>query len=117
MDLRIIDTVIHPSHLDFFYVKKSTSRDKFKVYIALEGNDAPFVESVVYYLHHSFKTPRISVKRSIQNPNCEISIWTWGLFTVKAQINLKNGAKIELDHYLSYDKQIKSNPSIKAQTA
>lgn len=114
MDIKIADSVVNSSHESHFYVKRSGGQDRFKVYLFLEGNDLPYVDSVTYYLHPTFKNPVKTIMRTAGNPNCSLVIWTWGLFTVRARVATKSGKVLELQHHLGYDREIKSK-SLKPQ--
>ena len=111
IDLRIKDTAIQSFKDPVVFVKKGSSDPKYRVKIYLSGRSLPFIESVKYHLHHTFSNPDVKVKRSISNPDCSFTIWTWGLFEVKAEVKMQDGNVIRLKHFLNYDKEIKSTPA------
>ena len=81
---------------------------RYKVTIRLEGMDLPYVAAVTYRLHRSFKERTHRVDRTILNPDCALTIWTWGLFVVHVTIHLKSGHQIPVDHELHYDEAIRA---------
>lgn len=81
----------------------------YKVWLYLEGTDLPYVDYVIYHLHPTFPNPDMTVRRTIANPNCSQAIWSWGMFNVNAEIFLKSGEVIRIDHYLTFDKIITNN--------
>jgi hypothetical protein len=87
-------------------------RPLYKVWLYLEGNDLPFVRGVVYRLHESFSDPVRLVPRSPSNPNCQLVIWTWGVFVVGAEIQDKKGYVYEVSHTLSYAEQLPDDSSL-----
>jgi len=78
----------------------------YKVWLYLDGYDLPYVDSVTYTLDSSFSEPNQTVRRTLTNPNCQLTIWTWGLFTVVATIIDKKGYKYQVSHQLSYKEQL-----------
>lgn len=118
-DIEICDSVFEPgttSKNTFF--KESGKRNLYKVWLYLEGMDLPYVESVTYFLHSSFPNPRTNIQRTPDNPNCSLIIWTWGIFTVKGTVVLKDGSKLDISHQLTYnisfkDKDVKFIPTNK----
>ena len=89
-------------------IKSKGSRTLYKVWIYLEGGDLPYVRSVRYELHPTFKNRFRTVERDLYNQNCQLIIWTWGLFDVRAEITDKTGNVYEVMHSLSYDRQLKA---------
>lgn len=81
----------------------------YKVWLYLSGYDLPYVESVTYRLHSTFLERDRSVRRSVSNPNCQLVIWTWGLFEVKATILDKSNRRYEVEHNLTYDKELQQD--------
>ncbi len=79
----------------------------YKVWLYLAGEDLPYVHSVTYTLHPTFPDPTRRVSRTLTNPNCELVLWTWGMFEVKAAIEDKTGGIYEAVYKLSYDRQLK----------
>lgn len=83
----------------------------YKVWLYVEGYDLPYVESVTYSLDRSsFPEPDQTVPRTVANPNCQLTIWTWGLFTVIATIIDKKGNKYQVSHQLNYKEELPTNP-------
>ena len=78
----------------------------YKVWVYLEGRDLPFVESVRYHLHPSFRNPQYVVEKNLSNPNFSLVLWTWGVFNVKVEITLISGETVILDHYLTYGEEM-----------
>ena len=110
-DLRVVDNAIEVDDggKQHVYVRESPGRRvRYKVTICLEGTDLPHVVSVTYRLHRTFRNRTHRVTRTISNPNCALTIWTWGLFLVRVFIDLKSGQRIMVDHDLGYDEMIRS---------
>ena len=110
MNIAVRDTVFNPNVSQGLerkvHVRERDGKYLYKVWIYLEGVELPYVQSVTYWLHHTFANPAQKVVRSVSNPNCQLIIWTWGLFTVRAEIEDKRGNIYEVSHELSYDKQL-----------
>jgi transcription initiation factor IIF auxiliary subunit len=107
--LKIKDTVFDPALCESerkVYVRRSGNRPLYKVWLLIEGETLPYIESVTYKLHRTFSNPIRKVRRTPSNPECKLVIWTWGLFEVKAIIKDKNGESHRLTHSLQYDKQL-----------
>lgn len=81
----------------------------YRVYIYVSGKNVPYISDVTYHLHETFKNNVITVKRTIENPNCVLSIWTWGLFEVKAVVKDKQGHMKTYLHQLAWDKELTDN--------
>lgn len=81
----------------------------YRVYIYVSGKNVPYISDVTYHLHETFKNNVITVKRTIENPNCVLSIWTWGLFEVKAVVKDKQGHSKTYRHQLAWDKELTDN--------
>ena len=112
LDIAIKDSVFDPdlprssSSKIYFHLGKRDGRTYYKVWLYLEGNDLPYIESVTYTLHESFREPNQTVRRASSNPNCKFVIWTWGLFTVKATIIDKKNLTYIVSHELSYENEL-----------
>ena len=78
----------------------------YRVFIYVSGKNLPYISDVTYYLHKTFANNVITVERSIDNPNCVLPIWTWGLFQVKAVVKDKQGNTQTLRHTLAWDKEL-----------
>lgn len=78
-------------------------REHYNLRIWLNGPAAELqrVASVEYELHPTFNE-RVRTS-SNASENFAISIWTWGMFPIKATINFKDETKQEQQFYLSYD--------------
>lgn len=88
------------------HARRSGSLPLYEVWLYLEGNDLPYVESVTYELDPTFVEPRRRVRRSVRNPRCALAIWTWGVFPIKATIIDKRGSVYEVGHELTYGKEL-----------
>ena len=81
----------------------------YRVYIYVSGKNIPYISDVTYYLHKTFKNNVITIERTIDNPNCVLSIWTWGTFEVKAIVKDKQGNRKTYRHQLAWDKELTDN--------
>ena len=112
LKLELKDSVFDPdqprssSSNIYFHVGKKDRKTYYKVWLYLEGIDLPYIESVTYTLHESFREPNQTVRRTSSNRNCKFVIWTWGLFTVRAMIVDKKGFTYQVTHELRYDKEL-----------
>lgn len=88
------------------HYRKKNKTFFYKVHLFLEGKDLPFIKKATYYLHKTFKNQVRTIERSPENFNCELVLWTWGIFTVKVELEDIKGRKIMLEHYLSYGDEI-----------
>ncbi|WKN42498.1 pYEATS domain-containing protein [Tunicatimonas pelagia] len=97
-----------------YYRKTASSNHQFlyQVWLYLEGKDLPFINRVKYILHDSFRNPVQLVERTTLNQNCSLAIWTWGIFWVKAEVEDVKGRIVQLDHYLTYGKQIENKQKL-----
>ena len=109
-DLRVVDSAIHTEHGDkHVYTRtRRSGREHYKVDLYVDGFDLPYVESVTYQLHDTFPNPTRRMRRTSANPDCRLTIWTWGLFLVGVTVHLKSGERINLDHDLIYDEEIRT---------
>jgi len=108
LDIRVRDTVFEPdSSSKKVYYKKTENKALYKVWLFLDGDDLPYVMNVTYKLHETFPNPVQTVRRALSNPNCQLVIWTWGLFRVKVLIEEKSGVIREFDYALQYDKELR----------
>jgi len=89
-------------------VRKDGSRPRYRVHLYVDGPDLPYVASVTYQLHETFRQPTRQVARTSSNPKCRLAIWTWGLFHVTAIVTDKAGNQITLGHDMSYDQTLSS---------
>ncbi|WP_075340945.1 pYEATS domain-containing protein [Tenacibaculum agarivorans] len=109
-DIRVKDSIFNPhtnerkEGIAFFRKKGKTMF--YKVNLYLEGNDLPFIKKVTYHLHKTFKNRERVIERTPGNFNCKLVLWTWGLFTVKIEIEDITGRKFHLTHYLTYGNEI-----------
>jgi len=111
LDLQVKDTVFEPgSPPEVVYYQDeddNANRRLYKVWIFLEGMDLPYVASVTYQLHPTFPNPNRTVRRTVTNCNCQLIIWTWGLFKIKVAVKDKNGRIHEFVHDMKYDAELK----------
>jgi len=111
LDLEVKDSVFDPNlspNSKRVHVRDAKGKQPlYKVWLFLDGRDLPYVKSVTYTLHQTFPDPVRTVWRTLENQNCQLILWTWGLFAVKAAIEDKQGRVYEVVHNLSYDKQLK----------
>lgn len=114
LDIVVKDTVLDPNlspsdpARKIHFRKVGDETYYYKVWLYLEGNDLPYVESVTYTLDQTFPNPIRTVRRTPSNPHCQLVIWTWKLFTVKVTIVDKRNNTYEVMHELSYDKELTS---------
>lgn len=112
LDVQLRDTVFNPSlppdSPKVVHVRKvDATKTLHKVWLYLIGNDLPFVQAVTYRLHPSFPDPVQTVRRSLSNPNCQLIVWTWGLFPIRATIEDRSGGIYELEYTLRFDQDLK----------
>jgi len=91
------------------YYRPLANRDDltyYKVWIYLDGDDLPFVKSVKYILHDSFRNRVRIVESESSNPRCAAKIWTWGIFTVDVEIEDLDSRIIRMSHHLSYGDEV-----------
>lgn len=105
----VFDPNLPPDHpgRKVYVMQSQDSRPLYKVWIYLQGKDLPYVQRVTYRLHETFEDPVRVVERSPSNPNCELVIWTWGLFEVGVAIEDKSERIYETVHRLGYDEELK----------
>lgn len=115
LELKIIDTVFDPD-IYGIDVKPENFADKtldvhinlsgkytfYKVWLFLSGYDLSYVESTTYQLHKTFDNPFRKVERNLNNPDCRLMIWTWGIFEINATILHKSGQTYSISHHLNY---------------
>jgi len=107
LNLQIKDTVFEPgSTQNKVYYRSEGKTTWYKVWILLEGSDLLYVAGVTYRLHSTFPDPEQNVRRTTTNPNCQLSIWSWGLFTIRATVEDKFGRIHEYVHQMNYDKEL-----------
>lgn len=75
----------------------------YRVFLYLKGPDLPFVESVTYTLHPTFKERTLQIRRTFDNQFCKQTIWAWGIFEVPVVILFKGGHQIKIRHPLRYN--------------
>lgn len=104
-DIYIRDSVFNPSS-DSKDVHHFPSEGKtvYKVWLYLDGVDIHYVRRVKYILHKTFRNRYLTIQRKPSNVNCQLAIWTWGIFTVFAEVTCKDGSVLHLEHKLEYDK-------------
>jgi hypothetical protein len=121
MELRIVDSAIDPDHPHdaqachehvVRYRKIDGGKFSYRVFVWLDGPDLPFVDRVRWELHESFPQRHVEVARSFANQRCKLTLWTWGLFEIRAKVILKDRRELELTHMLAYDREF-SDPTLK----
>jgi transcription initiation factor IIF auxiliary subunit len=115
LNVQIKDSVFDPN--DSGTAKKVVVRERenttfYQVFLYLEGDDLALVESVTYMLHETFPNPTRAVRRTPSNPNCQLVLWTWGVFTVRATVVDKRGFSFRLSHPLEYEKELPEDDSM-----
>ena len=87
-------------------VRKVDGTSLYRVFLYLDGLDLPFIKLVTFKLHETFSPNTRTVSRSPANQRCKIDIWTWGVFSVMAVIEDKQGRTFTKSHYLEYAAQL-----------
>ncbi len=107
-EIEIRDSVIEEENNKAVIYVRNPGSDKplYKLSIHLHGNDLPYIDSVKYELHPTFKNRFKVVKRTLNNPNCTLVIWTWGIFKVNAVVTTKDGSKFNISHQLTYGDEL-----------
>lgn len=82
---------------------------RYKVWLYLNGPGLPYVRTVTYTLHPTFPDPVRRVARTPSNPYCALTIWTWGLFNVRADVVDKAGHRHVLEHMMRYAQELKKD--------
>lgn len=115
-NVAVNDSVKNPYTTETPKYKKEESNSKdltyYKVWVYLDGPDLAFIKRVKYTLHHTFRNRERIVERSPSNPKCALAIWTWGVFTIKAEIEDIGGRVFEVEHYLTYGEEIAKDKSL-----
>lgn len=125
LNINIVDTVFDPQiygtgsdpkitpdrPLEVRYYKTENT-SLYKIWIFLTGGDLPFVENVTYQLHESFPEPFRTVPRSLDNPDCRLVIWTWGIFQVNGTVLNKYGSTYSISHQLNYGNLLSKHSDI-----
>ena len=109
LHIEVKDSVFDPNQppgTKQVYVRTEQNQYFYKVWLFLDGRDLPYVQSVTYTLHPTFSQPVRTVRRTPENPNCQLVLWTWSVFAVNTTIEDKQGGLYEVVHALSYDKQL-----------
>ena len=71
INLRVFDTAVDPTAEEkIVYYRPGADRPLYRVWIYVDGPDLPFVDSVTYRLHPTFKEPERTVPRTTV-PYCE----------------------------------------------
>ena len=111
------DSLFSPLSNDrkIYYVSNQDKGRLYKVWIYLDGDGLSFVDHVIYKLHPSFKDPEKKVVRSISNPRCVLTIWTWGLFNIEVKIKFQTGETLKTNHYTTYDSDLNSDSQFMEQ--
>ena len=91
------------SNLVVYYDRQASShRVLYHVTIRLKGRDLPYVASASYHLPSLFRERICRVDRASSNPDCRLTIWTSGMFSVLVVITLKSAKRIAVDYRLRY---------------
>jgi len=109
MNLEIRDTAVTRDPNGNGYIQAKTlksGRTSYRVTVELVGDDIPFVESVTYVLHRTFKNNIKKVNRTLSNQNCSLSFYAWGTFTIYAEVETVSGEVIRISHNLRFDQDI-----------
>ena len=109
LNVSVKDSLFDPDRPDERVVplRRSTSGPAlYRVFLYLDGPDLPFVNRVTYKLHETFSPNTRTVSRTPSNPRCKIDIWTWGVFTIVAVTEDKQGRAFTMSHPLEYASQI-----------
>lgn len=110
IQVQVVDTPFDPFAktgervVDYSKQEGAGGRPMYRVYLRLEGPDLPLVKAVKYHLHESFKPNWVRVERTTDNKSCAVSIWMWGVFELRAEVEDLAGRKHDILHYLQYDK-------------
>lgn len=86
-------------------VKLKSGQFEWEAFIAGSANDIAQIDHVIYNLHPSFKES-IRNQSQIGNINKPFMIKAkgWSVFKLKADVYLKNGKSVELEHVLQFNK-------------
>lgn len=111
IELEIRDSVFDPDRppgqaVRYRKLEQGASKFSYCVYAWLDGPDLAFVEQVRWYLHESFPQREVVTQRSAGNQRCKLTLWTWGIFEIKAIVALRGRPPIELIHRLGYDREL-----------
>lgn len=82
----------------------------YKVHIFLDGMGLLYVRRATFVLHETFPQPIREVPRTASNPNCRLTIWSWGIFDVRVIVEDKSSRKYEFVHRLTYGEEISRTP-------
>ena len=112
LNIRVRDSVFEPGAKGGQVQVRSGEgkRPRYRVNLFLEGEDLPYVRQVTYVLHPTFKVRESTVRRLASNPNCKLTIWTWGLFSIEAIVKDKRGKSYRLQHTMAYDAELDGLP-------
>lgn len=117
VELRILDSAIDPDRptervIRYRKIEGAPGKFSYQVFVWLDGPDLPFVDRARWDLHESFGQRQVEVARSFANQRCKLTLWTWGLFEIRAKVVLKDRGELELGHMLGYDREF-SDPTLK----
>lgn len=104
----VFDSVVKPGSSPRAAIVKDLDAEQllYRVRIFIDGPGLPFVKRVRYGLHSTFPNPNRVVERTAENPNCELVIWTWGIFNVDVSIEDKQGNVFSIQHPLTYGSEL-----------
>jgi len=110
LNITVKDSVFDPNFPDSkdrkIHVHTENDLHFYKVWLFLDGRHLPYVRHVTYTLHPTFPDPVRIVRRTLENPNCQLILWTWGFFTVQVTIEDMRGGIYEMMHELSYGQEL-----------
>lgn len=107
LQLRAVDSCVSiGSGAPTIYYRKIGNAEAYRVSIYIEGLDLAYVKATTYRLHQTFPEPIRRVERCPSNPNCELQFFTWGVFDVSVMIKLIDGRIFDLNHPLSFGKEL-----------
>lgn len=109
--VKVFDSAIVPrsSPPEITVKDRNAETLQYRVRLFMDGPGLPFVKRVRYGLHSTFPNPNRMVERTVENPNCGLVIWTWGIFTVDVTVEDKQGNTFNIQHPLSYGSELAGN--------
>jgi len=116
--IQVKDSVLDPDSTERVAPVRNPKGESplYRVFLYLDGPGLPYVSSVTYVLHPTFKDRNREIFRTPANPRCKLEIWTWGLFQVQAIVTDRQGNMFTFSHDLQYDKEFKA-PDVKFVSA
>ena len=113
LDIDVSDSLFDPrtKSKTIQFREPSSGSPLYCVHLFLTGDDLPYVKRATYLLHPTFHDRVRVVERTVQNPNCVLQIWTWGLFEVEVRIEDKFDNVTVRKHNLTYAREIEETPA------